>query len=182
MDVHHIARGVVQHLPGWAYQDNGSYVATLKRADGARLSLRLDRGRLSISGFYPIDVRPHDQPEPTITVAAERAPQAIAGEIKRRFLPEYDPLYAKALAAQERDRRNFLWEVATSERLAGLLGARYVTPTANARYDERTSVRLGLGEDLALTFHAHAYDRTIRLERASLPVELFERLAVVIAA
>lgn len=178
MNANQIARCVVYHLPGWTYLDNGSYVETLQRSDGAKIFLRVEGGRLKVSGFYPVDVGPYNQPKPTITVSADRAPKAIAAQIQRRFLPGYDTLYAEAVAVQERDRRTFVWEVQTSQRLAGQLGARYATPQ---HPDERKPAYLTFG-DLSLSFRAKAYDRTVELERARIPVALFERLAAVIAA
>jgi len=88
----------------------------------AELAVRVEtygsrKGRIEVHGNFHIgrnrefiDVREwnHQTSErcklPEISVAGNRGPQAIAKEIKRRFLPEYLPLLQKAI--EKRDAAN----------------------------------------------------------------------------
>lgn len=98
---------------GWSgapdrYEHGGS--ASLLGSDGAEVGLEQDRwppsgrGRLVVAGRYPRskDCRvygPTGAERARITVAVDRAPEAIAREIARRFLPTYLQGLRETLAA-----------------------------------------------------------------------------------
>ena len=80
--------------------------ARIARPDGAEISVHLNtypKPRLNISGVYPRgpngrDYGPWDSTKrPSMGVAPDRPAAVIAKEIARRLLPEYLPLYAKAV-------------------------------------------------------------------------------------
>jgi hypothetical protein len=65
------------------------------------------RARIEVSGEYPRDhhgryvldsVKLYSEAPPKITVAANRKGSAIGGEIVRRLLPSYEPLFEKCVA------------------------------------------------------------------------------------
>ncbi|MBU0491790.1 MAG: hypothetical protein KKA73_06455 [Chloroflexi bacterium] len=86
---------------------------------GAGIHIGQDHtGRLVITGCWPPSYgtwyfHPREG-APTITVRADRGPLAIAGEISRRFLPAYLPLYAQ----QVQDRIATIAREAATESLA----------------------------------------------------------------
>lgn len=184
MNMNDLAQRVAVHLPGWKPVENDNDVmGILQRSDGAQMYLRLHNNRVEVSGSYPVG-RAAGSPDRSITVSPRRAPRDIAADIERRFLPQYDILYAQAAAAQQKKQRDFLWEVATNQRLASQLGAKYEAPKeASETESMRKPPSLWMDDPyLSLTFRAIAHDRSVEVARGRMPVELFERLATVIAA
>jgi hypothetical protein len=106
----------------------------------AELAIRIEtygarKGRIEISGNFHIgrdrqfvDVREWNGSErsklPGISVSGERGAQAIAKEIKRRFLPEYLPLLAKAIARRNESNTYEDKTRANLPMLAEIAGAR----------------------------------------------------------
>jgi hypothetical protein len=105
-----------EQTPAWTFKPMEEPYPTqyIIGPNEAELSIRIEtygsrKGRIEISGNFHIgrgrefiDVREWNGSErsklPEISVSGERGAQAIAKEIKRRFLPEYLPLLAKAIA------------------------------------------------------------------------------------
>ena len=56
---------------------------------------RMERGEVKAETIYPNSLYDPKETSPEISVAWARGPEAIAKEIKRRFLPEYERIYAR---------------------------------------------------------------------------------------
>src|SRR4029077_333144 len=102
--------------PAWTFKPMDEPYPTqyISGPNEAELSIRIEtygsrKGRVEVHGNFHIgrnrefiDVREWNGSEraklPEISVSGERGAQAIAKEIKRRFLPAYLPLLAKAIA------------------------------------------------------------------------------------
>jgi hypothetical protein len=74
---------------------------------------KFDRGRTSSEKVYPSSLYPRES-SPSISVSAGKTPDQIVKDIKRRFLPEYERIFAlcqaKAIAYQEyEDKSRALW-------------------------------------------------------------------------
>lgn len=132
IDLGKIARELAALLPGWTYSGPGAsesaeFWQVLTRAsDGATVHVHGNtwgqKGRLVINGGYPRTKRGEDMgpsragSRPEITADPARPLKQIAGDITRRLLPEYEPLYAEARRkATEWDRANDLAEERTAE-------------------------------------------------------------------
>lgn len=132
LDLQVIAHDVAHYLPEWRYvepredgkQESAECWARLKRdRDGATINVHGNqwghKGRLSIDGGYPRTKRGEEmgpRNRPSITVDPARPIKQIAGEIERRLLAEYLPLYAEAKKrTDEWDRANDLAAERTAE-------------------------------------------------------------------
>ncbi len=137
----------------------------MRRDDGASFIVAVGgyrlEGRAAIRGVFPKFKNGQiysTSKRPSITVAADRSPAAIAKDIARRFLPEYEPVFAEALAYVTRtdNAQGEAERVAT--RLADALGAR-VAGNQSSRYGDGVAIH---GEPEAvrrLTVHP-AYDHS----------------------
>ncbi len=94
---------------------------TLSRADGASIYIVRDRKdtRLVISGEYPHD---YSREVLDITVGIKYPPVTIAGQIRRRLLPEYLPAYALAVERKTRADTNEAARLAALQKLADIAG------------------------------------------------------------
>lgn len=143
--IHDLAKEVSGFLGhGWFYevqrlQDGEPLPVTayLRHADGYGLYLKLiwnKPDRIEVSGIWPKDAKgqlmipyiPYGasakQHRPEITVALARGAEAVAEEIKKRFLPEYIPKWKEQA---ELARTNDEWasgQLALIERLAKAAG------------------------------------------------------------
>jgi len=128
--------------PAWTFKPMDEPYPTqyISGPNEAELSIRIEtygsrKGRVEVHGNFHIgrnrefiDVREWNGSEraklPEISVSGERGAQAIAKEIKRRFLPAYLPLLAKAIA--RRDEANTYEDKtrANLAMLAEIVGAR----------------------------------------------------------
>lgn len=83
------------------------------RKDGAEIWIRGEDShgaglsRLAISGLFPSNHLPWGTECPHITAAVSRGSEAIAGDIERRFLPKYLPLFEQNMKAKTADEK---WE------------------------------------------------------------------------
>lgn len=176
IDMSEVAQRVAAHLPDWTLVENdNTMVGILQRPDGACIHLRLsNRGtRIEVYGIYPT-ARLYHSSEPTISISPKRTPRDIAEDIQRRFLPEYDKLFAESLAAVDQERRWLQEKTETTKRLAELLGILYQPPR-----DPKDVQELSWSEG-----EFHAYVRTengrVYLERVSMSVAQFERMVAAI--
>jgi hypothetical protein len=178
-DMTQLAQRVAVFLPDWTPESNdNNLVGILRRPDGAGIYLRATHPyatncRIEVSGLYPPRHNPQG-PRHTISISPKRAPQDMAEDIQRRFLPAYDRLYAECLAAAENERRRLQDKIETTQRLANLLGVAYRPP------DDATAVpKLSWSEG-----EFHAYVRTengrVYLDRVSMSLEQFERMVAAI--
>lgn len=134
--------GIVKHLDGWSIhmregESDWDYRLTLVSAvNGQAIWLKFgsgaNRGKIHVSGSWPVGkgqrwTSPSDVREesPSINVTESRGYEAIAREIKRRFLPEYIRIFTKLVEKIERDeayedRKLSAWQrIAKSPLLGG---------------------------------------------------------------
>lgn len=191
-DLHAIAREIASYLPGYAVvpPEDGQWYASLRReTDGAAFVLTHARGtkaQVHVSGKYPEDlngngrrymsprdwcVLPYGETEPSIGVSGNRSPEVIARDIARRFLPEYEPLYAACLVRKaERDSYRTTTR-SQLEKVADALGegARKISDDADA---DRFTYYGPSG--IFGTFHATS------LELRSLPPDAVVEIAAIV--
>lgn len=124
IDLQGITKDVAKFLPGWSWEsptaDRTNWHAILRHTDGMEIYINGNGwtrdGRLHIgcSGWPKTkkgdECSPYkvycENKAPSITVADNRPPKAIAAEITRRILPEFLPLYQKMLEYRDAtDRR-----------------------------------------------------------------------------
>lgn len=93
----------------WRDRSNPDYAGgSITRDDGAELFLRIEGGRLTISGQYPVGwYQKGGRTEHfNIGVSPGRGAAVIAREIERRLLPDYLPEFARVVQAiAEHDRQ-----------------------------------------------------------------------------
>jgi len=141
-DLRALARAVVTHLPTFVLDNPPSTggFEMLVSPDGARVDLSVVSNasrRLRVSGRPPVTTRHFHSPNagvrfPSITVSADRSPEAIAADIARRFLPAYGEACVAYLAQRaEAEHRNADREHAMKA-IAKALGA---IPRQNADQD-----------------------------------------------
>ena len=167
----------VAHALGfeWQYADEQPYNhrRILVGPDGVSLNLawvQSDNDRLRILGRWPkpvqrgnrlYDFHPHDRP--SITVAADKSPNQIAGDIRRRFLPKYLPLWQEAVEAREA-------KLAEIEKLDSMLTLLMETP--NVRKDRNEDgVRFGEYKTVYGDAEVHS-GGTVSLKIHNLPFEV----------
>jgi hypothetical protein len=110
-DLQNLARDIAVHLgENWrVIPRDADWIANIGSQNGATIYVERSGDRLVVTGKFPrgedgCNFVPHDK-RPRITVRASRSPESIAGDIRRRFLPEYLPLYDEAAALWESHRR-----------------------------------------------------------------------------
>ena len=170
-----LAHQIAEHLPGWEADTDARWITLRRPADGAEITLRRQDGRLRVFGSYPSTVYVHE-PQPSITLAADRPPRTIAAEITRRFLPGYDATYTKASQQAQELEHNRAYEIATCTELAQALGATF-RPYEHSGMQDAVSMNV---RGINLTFHVSGYSQDVRIARAEIPIDLFRRLAPVI--
>lgn len=179
IDMHLLAQRIASHLRDWTPETNGNdLVGILRRPDGAGIYLRLvhaysTNNRIEVSGDYP----PKHYPPGirfAISISSKRTPQDMAHDIQRRFLPEYDRLYAACWAAAEDERRRWQEKIETTQRIADLLGVRFQPPA-----DREKVCELSWSEG---DFHAYVRSDNGRvyLNRVSMSLAQFERMVAAI--
>lgn len=102
-DVHAVAAATAKELgDGWKASPGAHCRAAFIRHKDGRgvfiLQSHRTRGRLLIHGGYPPEWRglPYGDHRPEITVSPDRPARGIAGDIKGRLLPRYEPLLDRA--------------------------------------------------------------------------------------
>lgn len=131
--------------------------AKIRREDGAGVCFHFTiypGPRIHLSGEWPrkgstCHLYGKYQDAPKISVAPDRPPAAIAGEIKRRLLPFYLPLYAEALRDKAADERRRAEAVAVALDLEEILRTR-----ARGLHGEHPSEEIVLYPDTESGSHA----------------------------
>lgn len=157
-DLTQLCKQVATHFDGWTLVEDGeSFDGRWKlRRDGMEICLRLDwakKDRLTVKTWgwpsykddsridkvivYPRDLSPREA-DPDISVAWARGAEVIAKEIKRRFLPEYERIYALALAKATRAQEQINEARANWEAACKVIGA---SPSGNVHYVESNGKR-----------------------------------------
>jgi hypothetical protein len=185
-----LARAVAPLLPrGWRFEAPGEehYWGTIVRdADGARINVQVggfrNVGRATFRGCWP---RYHDGTHyhhgktVEITVSAKRAAEAIAKEVVRRFLPDYDAAFADALAYVRGSDGAAFEANLVAARIASVVGGTvdavkmrngdgaYVRQRLEPVHRLRVRPAYGSGlhsQDCRVDFEAHGLDPDVALE------------------
>lgn len=113
-----------EHLPaGWSYRpDPNRPNACFEGPDGARFFVRPARPRAQVIGVFPTTPeRTYESFRAEIGVSLERSPRAVAGEIVRRFLPDYVSQLTRARQVVEEAEERAARRDLLARRLAELL-------------------------------------------------------------
>ncbi len=144
-----IGPAIAKHLPGWRYcQTDRGYFLIPSGVPGSNYSpwrnhcqgmwLNIDNGRLIVSGVWPHGpadsgwraIGPSDAREgdPRITVSAGRSPEKIAADILRRFLPEYQRIYATLQTCLDKNVNGERRQYEVAAEFAAIMGDRQQRP------------------------------------------------------
>ena len=181
LDMSAVAQRVASYLRDWTPDPNSNdLIGILRRPDGAVLYLRAMRpyasnNRIEVSGIYPPGHTPYG-PRHVISISPKRAPQDMAADIQRRFLPTYDRLYAQCQAAVEDERRRLQEKIQDTQHLADLLGVPYRPPADPAEIRE---LDWSEGEFYA---RVRTENGRVYLNRVSMSLAEFERMVAAIRA
>lgn len=174
VDLLTLGEAVAGHLEGWTLDRE----ATLKwhtpplsaiLTDGDGREIHLDgrpgmgpRGKLRVSGSYPT-APGYNEERPAVNVSASRAPESIAQDIARRFLPDYLEAFAESIRQDEAEKTRKAQVADIMQRLADALGGKVGdngsgprvwggVPAVRVDYVTPTSVKmeLRLAPDLAV--------------------------------
>jgi len=125
-----LAQAIVEHMPrGWSAElrhETQPYIT--RAADGAHVAILEGgwsrEGRVEFLGCWPIlknGQTYNGGKRRAITCSAKRSPEAFAGEIRRRLLPEYDSAYAEAKVWVDRHETAAGEAVLVAQRLASVV-------------------------------------------------------------
>ncbi|MBW4590112.1 hypothetical protein G7B40_039910 [Aetokthonos hydrillicola Thurmond2011] len=180
-----LVTAVVEQLEGFSAQITDETPAqnmiwlTALHADGRKLCFRYSDGKIHIHGRYGQDafgrsatpknmgiVRHEDKGQDAIKVSANRTPEAIAKDIKRRLLPLYSEYFAKVRekVARQRERNTFcnqrLATLAACLGTADVKGADDYTKTAyfNIGVAAHGTLRTCNGQDYILEIWGISHD------------------------
>ena len=171
--LHTLAKQVAGIL-GWKYnEDAQNWLALLSNAE-ASLGLEMThKGKVVVTGFLPKgNYSRHDLHGPKISITASRGPEAIAKEIQRRLLPDYEAVMAEAMKrkadaeAYDNAARNNL------ERLADAFGT--------VVRDGDTTLHVGSVNDNYYGV-ATAGNTWARLELRSVPIDMAVRIGRILS-
>ena len=104
-----------------------------------KVHLRYDKykHRLEVSGYYPVSriqgescprtFSPHDlynprAESPSISISCEKSPEAIAKEIQRRFLPDYQTVLFRCIGLRDAHEKYFRDQQALAGQIGSALG------------------------------------------------------------
>jgi hypothetical protein len=137
MNITELATAIARHLDGWRVctEHANEHHATLRRDDlddpDVGFFIRQEkRKRIAVHGIYPQEFYRWEE-SPRITCSATRAPESIAGDIMRRFLPDYYQISEGALRQRYRQRRSDRLKRAALDRLAKMLNAQILHADTN---------------------------------------------------
>ena len=111
-----IAPEIANELGCELAERDDSHVVEMKHPEGFRLFFNAGWSggydKISIGSSWPLDedrrqvTSSYDASIPRINVSVTRTPEAIAKEVERRFLPEWRPLWEKAMARLESTKKH----------------------------------------------------------------------------
>jgi hypothetical protein len=161
------------------------HVGEIRHADGRCINLNSSwyerQRRLNVSGDYPRDegnngsysdpkswgAIAYNESPPSITVSADRSPEAIARDIQRRFLPEYTRIYN--LCIEKRNERNaarsgYLSKAETILKALGKRRAEIVGAPDNTHVDLRYSDS-GYGKltETSIDLHSLSFETVLEI-------------------
>ena len=136
-------------------------------------------GRLTIDGHYPLgrnnvymaSPRYGEEPNPSITVDAEKDPAKIVTDIQRRFLPAFTKRWYEVVAK--------INQANAHEDKVSNLQDRIVRQIAGARAAERSSCEIYTPSPY---FSVRANSDSVEMKFFSMPVELAEKVIAVVEA
>lgn len=93
---------IANYLHDWEAHIEHTHLTTLAGPNGREMVLRIERNRLAVCGRYPryngeVVINDADE-QPTITLNPNKAPQRLAADILRRFMPAYENMFKIATA------------------------------------------------------------------------------------
>lgn len=179
MTIHEVAEAVAAEFgPAWRVRERekGQWDrrAAMIGPDRAQINFHLityPKLRVGITGDFPNGFRPwRSEDVVSMTVAPDRPPHQIAGEIRRKLLPTYLPQFAEALERKRNTEHGDQIAEAVSTRLANLLG----TTTRQRGPGEERVIYLSTPMSGDLRIHNGG---TVTMELRSLTSEQAERVA-----
>jgi hypothetical protein len=138
MDLLALSREIAEYLDGWLVSlDHCDHYVTLRRVDDddPDIGLRIGKDshqRIKVYGLYPMEFYRWEE-TPRITCSTKREPESIAGDIVRRFLPDYHEALEAALNMRYRERRRKRLRMDALENLAEILQAGIMREGDNPR-------------------------------------------------
>lgn len=202
----HLTREIADHLDGWTADPIQSLMderdhetqGQLCHASGAAVRLYFDsyRKRVRVSATWPCDVNgayqsasswgivPCGTPGPEASLSPDRAPEALARDIKRRVLTPYLPLYAEAIAKRDAEVQRHDNLAAMTDRLVEL--ANTAGPLANphgalarrGRDTDRISI---YGGDHRIMGDCWVSGDSVKFDRLSVPYEVAKQIIKLLA-
>jgi hypothetical protein len=163
---------------GWSAVQKHEQSVTLRHTDGRQIHVYLNtypKDRLEITGYWLKDehnsdyISYHENP-PKITVAPDRPAQAIAKDMQRRFMPEFNRLWQDSLARKESAEKYLAAQADAVRQLADVMG---IKP-----HENKVSIPYNHGNHYG-DFEANGY--SIKLEVRSMRLPLALALARVLA-
>lgn len=182
------------HFPEWKVStkmhrgDEGSPCLTkgdqaidfmLTNKQGHQIWREADAERVVIDGHYGWELsrhKPYSASYPKITISLSKSPAAIAAEIKRRFLPDYEALHAKMLEGKksEEDRQNRIQTM--SAELVAISGGALEKPSNQYHSPQEGYLSLRLYDSYG---HVTVGSNGVRFDLTSVP---FKTAARIVAA
>ena len=182
-DLTTLAAGICQELgQGWAVKPcDLEHLVKFVHDDGHGLAIHATwdgPGRLSISGEYPRDAKSntcygrsvirYNGSLPKITVADTKTAKQIAGDIKRRLLPEYLEIYKKAVERKASADKYEAAQGSVLDRLARIAPSLHVDRERKVFSDYRS--------EGGYVTNGQASDDSVSMDLRSVPVEKAEAI------
>jgi hypothetical protein len=183
---HALAADVATHLSGWNYNSPGEVNswAELQGPDGmaVHLSKVWNKPRVHVTGRWPrlANGQPNRPSEsPSITIARDRGAEAIAQEIRRRFLPAYVAAYRTLKQQVDEDHVRHSAVKVELERLAEMIGQKIV----NDGFSRGQGTIYGYGPagtGFHITFTSNFYSQNCKMVMDSVPFGLARQLVEIL--
>lgn len=186
-----LVKDLPELLPGWRFNslplkhDPEAIELIGERGAAICFRLRVDQpaGRASVFGRFPGRCAPghwgvlgYNEPMPAINFSLSRSAQAVANDIKRRFLPGYLCLHAKCLIAQQ---ARAVENEAFSHRVDAFLK---IAPLKHIPKSAPNRPRLFLpGYEMGVEIHFTDIERC-NVELTSLPCDVAMEIVGIVAA
>lgn len=138
-----------------------------------------NKGRFSFSVSYPNpkvgSTSTHGLPNPSITVSEDKTPEQIAGDIKRRLMPEAEAGLAKA---RERNASTENYHATRDANLRAVMGREKLTEYEQK--EGRADIR-GAADDKTYGT-VKAYEDSVSLDLSNVPVPLAVKIMALVRA
>jgi hypothetical protein len=176
----------------WAIEDRdsewgGGRWLIVRRPDGASFYVEVEGSRYRVGGRYPrpegggSDYVPYGIERPGAAMTQSKAPDQIARDIARRFLPAYLSLYATCQARKAQDEAARADAAAVAGRLSTVLGVRSREDRVNQPGDRHTFYLYTLPGSAHGTVEV-SYGGSVKIELSGVPETMAVALCEVIRA